>query len=422
MKHLFSLGVVSGLVSLACSSALVAGCDPSLVVTRDDAGSPDSGPTDGGSTLDATPDASPGDAGPPQTVGCDGPSAPTSYVHTPGKAIDYVVTCNLPLEKPTTIGPGTVIAFQDGAGFTVRGAEGSLKAGGTPEAPIVLQAAKAGEKWMGIYFFTTSASNLLERVKISNAGGKQPNLSASVIVGAASYAGGTVAIRDCVIEGSLGAGLSVGEGGLLTSLDRVAISGGAGAPVEVNVENIGILGSAGNKFAGNARNRVEVFETAAASKPKDQTWAKLDVPYFVTGHVITHSVHTISPGVTILLGKDAAIDQSAAAPTSHLVAIGTAAEPITFGPENASAKWDALWLHNPGNELAHCRLSDGGGLGFVGNKGIILALAGTVSIRDCVIEGSAGWGIYKDNDPPAPTVNVGANVTFRNNALGDVSP
>ena len=30
-----------------------------------------------------------------------------------------------------------------------------------------------------------------------------------------------------VIEGSLGAGLSVGEGGLLTSLDRVAISGGA---------------------------------------------------------------------------------------------------------------------------------------------------------------------------------------------------
>ncbi|MBL9111058.1 MAG: hypothetical protein JNM74_17370, partial [Myxococcales bacterium] len=84
--------------------------------------------------------------------------------------------------------------------------------------------------------------------------------------------------------------------------------------------------------------------------------------------------------------------------------------------------WDALWLHNPGTELAHCRLSDGGGLGFVGNKGIILALAGTVSIRDCVIEGSAGWGIYKDNDPPAPTVNIGANVTVRNNALGDVSP
>ena len=93
-----------------------------------------------------------------------------------------------------------------------------------------------------------------------------------------------------------------------------------------------------------------------------------------------------------------------------------------MGFSQGAAACAALWLHNPGNELAHCRLSDGGGLCFVGNKGIILALAGTVSIRDCVIEGSAGWGIYKDNDPPAPTVNVGANVTFRNNALGDVSP
>lgn len=409
MNRFVSLCIFSSLTSAAF--ALTLGCDPSLTTTRSEAGAPDGGSQgDGGVTLDG---------GPPETVGCDGP-APTSFVHTPGKEIDYEVTCNLPIEKPTSIGSGTVIAFHANSGFQVRGVEGSLKAGGTAEAPIVMQPA-TGEKWTGIYFFTTSASNLLERVKIRNAGAQQPNLAASVLVGAASYAGGTLAIRDCVIEGSFGPGLSVGEGGTLSAIERTAISGGEGAPVEVSVHNVGALAGAGNKFGGNARDRVEVFEiNPGADVLKDQTWAKLDVPYYVKNFVRYRGVQTISPGVEIILAPDAALEQSVAEPTNRLKAVGTAAETITFrGEGGAVGKWGALWLHHAGNELAHCRVSGGGSTGFLDNKGNILALAGSVSIRDCVIEGSAAWGIFKD---PTATVDIGANVTFQNNVSGNVSP
>lgn len=417
MKRLFSLCLLTTTTTVAVASPFFLACTVSNSASGPDASS---GGIDAGGGTSATDASANVDGGPAETIGCDGES-PSAFVHTPGRAVDYVVTCNLPLEKATTIAAGTVIAFEPNSGLQVRGAAGSLKAVGTAEAPIVLQPTETSGHWVGVYFFTTSAENLFERVHVRNAGEQQPNLQAGVLVGASSYADGTLAIRDCVFEGSLGPGLSVGEGGTLTSIERTAISGGAGAPVEVSVHNVGALGGAGNKFAGNARDRVEVFEiNSGRDVLKDQTWTKLDVPYFAKGHVRYRGVQTISPGVTIIMADDAALEQSAAEAGNHLKMVGTAADIITVRSEDGTAgKWGALWLHHPANELAHCRISGGGKNGFLDNRGNILALSGAVSIRDCVIEGSAAWGIFKD---PTATVNVGANVTFQNNASGNVSP
>lgn len=398
MKHrLLSPLVLFGAPALF----LVAGCKLSSSAADAGSGSSDAG-IDGAT------------GGPPQTINCDDEVIPVAFTHTKGKAVDYVVTCNLPIERATTVGPGTVIAFQPNSSFQVR-AGGSLKAVGTKDEPILLQPEKSGASWVGVYFFTTSKENALEFVRIKSAGEKQPNLQASVLVGASSYADGTVAIRDCVFEGSAGPGLYVGEVGTLMAFERTTIEGSAEAPIVTTAHNVGALASAGNKLTGNKVDRVEVVGMIGKAVIKDQTWAKLDVPYFVKNHVGYGGVQTIAPGVTILMEADAALQADAT--NGKLVAVGTAAEPITIRSfDDMPGKWAGLMLGHDGNEFANCRVAGGGTRGVTESKGNILAYGAAVSIRDCVIEGSASWGVFNAGG----SVKLGANVTFKNNAKGDV--
>lgn len=363
---------------------------------------------------DAGSDAATDAGGPPQPLTCEDAALPAALTHTPGKAIDYLVTCNLPVERALTIGPGTVIAFKSNSSFQVRGA-GSLKAVGSATAPIVMQSDSAGGTWVGVYFFTKAPENTLEFVRIKGAGEQQPNLQASVLVGAESYADGSVAIRDCVIEASAGPGLAVGAQGVLTAFERTSITGGAKAPVITTLRNIGALAS-GNKLTGNAVGRVEIQEASGTPADADQTWSKLDVPYYVMGNVRYAGKQTLSPGVTVLMGPDAALQ--AAGQTAKLIAVGTATERIEFRSEdNQPGKWAGLLLTGGlSNELAHCRIAGGGLRGITESKGNVLAYAAEVSIRDCVIEGSASWGVFNAGG----TVKLGPNVTFNNNAKGDL--
>lgn len=351
----------------------------------------------------------------PVVVDCMAP-LPETFVHTPGRAVDYLVKCEVRLTRATKITAGTVIAFEAKTGFVVDKA-GSLDATGTADAPILLRAASAGAKWTGLEIFSKSAANTLNHVKIVDAGARNVDLAGAVLVGAASFAEGNVSIRDCVIEGSATVGLSVGEGGELEALERLVVQGSGDAGVEVNPNVIARLGGAGNKFAGNAKNVARVLAVNTSTlRDASQTWSLLDVPYHVPKSTQFRGIQTVAAGVTVVVGKDAALGFDGA-----LKAIGTESQRISIKPDTGGfARVD---LVTKGNVLERCDISGGGSIpNAFGHRGNIVLSADSggsdVSIRDCVIEGSAGFGVVANGQP---VTESGTN-TFRNNASGNISP
>lgn len=394
--------VRSGTLVLAAIAA--SACDPRKLVAGNDGGG--------------------GGAGAGTVVVDDCKQAPTSFSHVEGRSVDYVVSCELVGDAALTIGPGTVIAFKGDGGITARK---GLRAVGTKASPIVMRAFDPATSWKGIRFFSTDASNTLTWVKVSGAGAQWAMLKASVTVGAGSYADGKASIVDSTIEGSTSTGLLVGEGGDLVALERTVIRDGKSVPVEINPHNVGKLAGGGNKFAGNAKDAVVVIEVNPGKmRPVDQTWARLDVPYLIRQAPAVAGVQTIAPGVTIHFEKDATLIVATARDGGRLRAVGTAAAPIVFEGETKGAPWAALELFGTGHELAFCRISGGGGRTQPSGRraNVILNPSGTggssLSLSDCRIEGSGGWGIEL-GDRNISKVTVGANVTFTNNASGDIS-
>jgi len=377
---------------------------------------------------DAGPDGAVADAGPdgagssPALIDCSAP-LPESFVHTAGRAVDYLVTCDLAIGAAKTVAPGTVFAFKAGKRIVVDGA-GSLKASGSDAAHIVMKAADDGSKWGGIYFFNKSASNSLTFVDVLGAGSARVDLDpAAIVVGAGSFAGAEVSIRDCVIDGSETVGLSVGEGSDVPALERVVVKNSGGVPVQVQPDAIASLAGTGNSFAANTVKVARILPVPSDTlKAQAITWAKLDVPYSITGSVTVSGINTIAAGTDIVFGKGASLAIGASA-GSTIKAIGTATDKITFrGDSNAVGYWQGIALSTKGNEFAHAKISGGGSKANAFGQQANIVLDGNaggadVSIRDCVLENSGGYGVHNGGQ----TVTLGQGNVFQGNVSGDTN-
>lgn len=356
------------------------------------------------------------------SIDCESPP-PTALAHTEGRAVDYLVSCDLVITTPVEIGPGTVMAFKTGTALVVE-RTGTLEAMGTAEAPIELRSADPGASWVGVEVFSSSPRNQLVHTRVSNAGSPRSDLRAAVLVGAASFAGGKTSIRDCTIDGSRSVGLSIGEGGDVPTLERTTISGSADVPVEVNPNAIGRLGGAGNRFGGNAKNAARIVPiNELALEQTDQTWALLDVPYLVNGAVLVAGVQTIDKGVTVLFADDAELTfGSVAGGIGYVKAVGASSQRVTFAPEGGAGRWSRIRLLHKNNVFEQCQLTGGGSLpDAFGKKGNLVLSADNggadVSIRDSVIDHSGGFGVVSNGQPV-----MLSGTTFQNNAAGDLAP
>jgi hypothetical protein len=376
-------------------------------------------PVDAGSDGSAADSAS---SSSPTLIDCSAP-LPESFVHTAGRSVDYLVTCDLAISVAKTVGPGTVFAFKAGKRVVVDGA-GSLKATGSDTAHIVMKAADDGSKWGGVHFFTKSASNSLTFVDVVGAGAARVDLDpAAIIVGAGSFAGAEVSIRDCVIDGSETVGLSVGEGSDVPALERIVVKNSGGVPVQVQPDAIARLGGPGNSFAANTTKVARILPVPADTlKAQAITWAKLDVPYSITGSVTVSGTNTIAAGTEIVFGKGASLAIGASAGSS-IKAIGTAGSKITFrGDSNTVGYWQGIALSTKGNEFAHATISGGGSKANAFGQQANIVLDGNsggadVSIRDCVLENSGGYGVHTGGQ----TVTLGQGNVFQGNVSGDTN-
>jgi|GEM_PF-458649 len=329
------------------------------------------------------------------------------------------LTVNAPLEMAA----GTTVQFRSEGGLSIE-STGSLRAIGTASAPILFTGVdNTPGFWDGVRFsFSNSTNNRLEHVTVEYAGGAG-NLDGGIVSRTFSSSQGRLGLSDVTSRFNEGPGVRLEFGTQLTAFERVtSTSNGLAAIVHPDV-----LPSFGDglSLGGNTDDVVSLYDVDIDSAV---TWPALGVPYLfsnididITGALV------LSPGTTMLATTDGNIDVDR---TGSFTAVGTAAAPIRIvGRSAVPGHWqgiDFAFSNSPRNRLEHVELRHGGGGADTATRGNITqrcftSSRGRVAIADSVIADSLGWGVYRAPDSGC-TVEVGARVTFPNNALGTVSP
>lgn len=348
---------------------------------------------------------------------CDALEADRALKNDPDKPIDYVVDCVMSLTGNITVEPGTVIQFNDEAGWAVVD-NGSLKALGTGSAPIVFTAkSKAKGSWRGLYFETASVNNQLEHCQIEYAGGSAFNSNddrASIIV----WADARVKIDRCEISKSENAGISMEYGGANVQLSNTKITQGNSSPVVAIAEYVGVFDGSSD-FSGNAKDYLLIN---AGDMDGGKRIQKTNVPYrfsaeqFPFGFNVNSGVLTIDPGVNIEMGSAASIYVNTGA---ALRAVGSSSEKITFtSVDKVPGAWGGIYFSftTNVNNLIENSLIEYAGDGTDSGKGAISLWANPrVTVRNTEFRSLPTCAVYSYNGESNP------NLTLENNTLSSVT-
>jgi hypothetical protein len=239
-----------------------------------------------------------------------------------GNGVDYVVKCNLRIEKDIVIKPGVKIQFEAGAGFRVySGANFSLNMIGTKEKPIVLEGkiAAAGA-WKGLEFSQNkSLKNQWEYVTIRHAGDGQ---TAGVEIGDSN-----VWIKNSVFSDNKGFGISLtDQNASFKAFENNVFANNTKSALQLYLIQVSFL-DAKSSYNGNGNNYILVKKVNFQSDiTEDITFQKLNTPYRIEDFIYMPKKLILKSGVVIEFGNDAGIDINQK--TGALVADGTASDPI----------------------------------------------------------------------------------------------
>lgn len=348
-------------------------------------------------------------------------TVPTTWSHQSGRNVDYVVSGRLYVQAALTIQPGTVIEFKEDAGMEI-GTGGALIAEGTADNHITFTST-TGTYWNALVFYTFSDLNKLRYCDIRR-GGKTSITTpdAMVVVGQNAYADGKVSIRDCVFESSLTSGLFINDQSQVTNFANNTFTGNGQFAITLTTENLNdVNGTA--LFSANGKNYVEIRDCVFPTG-ESQNIQKLTVPYYIQQGVILRGTSVINAGVqfTYASGGYLNIDDFNGS-NSTLQVLGTTGQPVIFAGENGGS-WRGIVVHAQGaTDISYAEIKNGGGsLTVQGMRGglVFENSASDVSIRDCVFDGSGGYGIELGGNSNYNNDIATAN-TFVNCTAGNIN-
>lgn len=155
--------------------------------------------------------------------------------------------------------------------------------------------------------------------------------------------------------------------------------------------------------------------TVSTSPSSNTTWDLAGSPYTLTTTITVPAgvTLTISPGVLVMASSSAGLDVD-----GTLVAVGTAAAPITFTRSGASGLWSGLSVTGtpsiPGSaSLAYVNVSFGGSCTFCAD--LYVENSTSLTVANSTFTDSGGNGIYAHTG----SVDV-SDTTFTNNALNAI--
>jgi hypothetical protein len=293
---------------------------------------------------------------------------------------------DIPASHRMTIAAGIRILIPDNRGIR---AEGTLVADGTDVAPIVFESEQAAPgTWEGIFFLSsTSPDNRLRHVVIRHAGNdtsissRDPSLFIEDSV---------VEIDNVRIEDGVGYGVEIHDSQVSHS-GPLESSGLSVGDLYVTPNVLGLLNGPLDLESGEIHVDDGILD-ADATWDFDQTLVVFDDIEVATGATLT-----VGAGSTLLfdLGRGLSMESGV------LNAVGTSAEPITFGPRQTGAgNWRGLFFddsRSPDNALEYVSIVGGGGEGrwisSMDNGNLTLRDNAELRLNNVTMETSAGPGI-----------------------------
>ncbi len=320
------------------------------------------------------------------------------------QTIPYVLTSSSYFEiddnAEVTIEPGVTIAMGEGFHISVGYySSAKLTAVGTAEKPITFTSNakdKAAGDWGEIRFYEyASKSSALKYCNIEYTGDSD--------YGAVYVYNTSVAIENCTITNSSSYGVLAHSNASFSSFKGNMIKNNELCPVRCSAAAAGVIADDNELDAlGVEINSYELTEKV--------TWANLNVPYTIKSSYLeidNGGSLTIDPGVTVQLAENSHISVGYYS-EGKLVAQGTAEEPIIFTSamnDKYPGDWDNIRFYEyagAGCILDHCKILYGGD---GGNSLYLYNCQGKVTVQNCEIAYSDGYGIYVNNASPTMSNN-----------------
>ena len=320
------------------------------------------------------------------------------------QTIPYVITqsyVEIDDNAEVTIEPGVTIAMGEDSyisvGYT---SSGKLTAVGTEEKPITFTSNakdKAAGDWGEIRFYEyASKSSALKYCNLEYSGAHDN--------GAVYLYYTKIAIDSCTITNSSSYGVLAHSESSFTSFTGNVIKDNELCPVRCSAAAAGAIAADNELDAlGVEINSYELTEKV--------TWVNLKVPFTIKAsylEIVDGGSLTIEPGVTVQLAENTNISVGYYS-EGKLVAEGTAEEPIIFTSamnDKYPGDWDNIRFYehaSAGCILDHCKILYGGD---DGNSLYLYYCDAKVTIQNCEIAYSDGYGIYVNNASPTMSNNT----------------
>ncbi|MGE5672460.1 MAG: copper amine oxidase N-terminal domain-containing protein [Mycobacterium leprae] len=280
------------------------------------------------------------------------------------------------------------------------------------------QGARGG--WNGIHFYSKAGDkSKMIGVVVANAG-KDGSFNGAVYL-EAENSPVRLQIANSMISGSAGQGLELfGNNASLMPGSTGNVFTNNVTPVRMFPEAIGSF-EAGNTIAGNDNDWVSVWANGGWEYvTKSATWRNQGVPYyFETSAYIGGTARptvTIEPGTKLMFAQDMGI-KVGNEETGSLVAVGTAAKPITFTSEITRAgTWNGIEFFakaGNGNKIEYATIE------YATNAVSLYTDLGAF-VKNTTIRSSAQNGIYREYDLSTGTsFTKGLGNQFEGNAVDE---
>ncbi|MDF9799003.1 PKD repeat protein [Catalinimonas alkaloidigena] len=280
--------------------------------------------------------------------------------------------------------------------------DGYLYAKGSNSLPITFDIApEGGFRWGGILIQSSSPDNLLEWVKIIDAGNGIPayGMMHSAALSIDNIAASRVSIKNTYISGSRGYGLYVEHGANLLAFADNSFEHNEGTALALPIHEIGKLSASSVSTSANGMDAIEIIE-GSLKLDQEASWTAMadGTAYYVPKEINIMSGLKVTPGVRLNFGADALMKIS----QGYLNAVGTADAPIVFtGAEQQNGYWQGILIQSGSsqNVLDYAEVAYGGSNdmpGMVNTRANIAVDAlnpGKLIVINSSISHGAGWGI-----------------------------
>ncbi|HEX6588185.1 MAG TPA: PKD domain-containing protein [Longimicrobiales bacterium] len=299
------------------------------------------------------------------------------------------------IEAPLSIEAGSRFLMGAGSGIDVL-ESGSLSAIGTTSDSIsFVGTSPVSGHWGGIAIYTSGPGNRLSHVHLAHAGGGSLG---------ALYLEGTLQMDHTTVRNSGGYGLEAIMGAELPDFTSNTFTANAREGVRIPTSLIGSLDGSSTFVGGNNPDRISV---SGGTSETSQTWGGTDAPFF------------LEPDRFIAVDSDVIIEdfqlRFGAGASFQVVPSGSLAVTASSftGEQPTPGYWREFTIHTTSPvTMSNVQVSHGGG----GTLGMIYVDDSSLTLSNSSVTHSADYGV----EVGATSTYVATNVTYSNNALGNV--